>query len=85
MITIDNMHQGYIFRVCSVVLLFLLYSVTGSADAVHFVCLLYFIHLPEGEGAGGGVITNNNEIKVLTRCTLLLHMPSVCVLSLIHI
>ena len=32
---------------------FLLFSVTGSAD-VHFVCLLYFIYLLEGEGAGGG-------------------------------
>ena len=54
-ITIDNMHQGYIFRVCSVC--FLLFSVTGSADdVVHFVCLLYFIktlYLLEGEGQEG--------------------------------
>ena len=62
MISIDNMHQGYIFRVCSVV--------TGSADVVHFVCLLYFIHLLEGEGAGGGV---------RACCTLLLQLPFVCV------
>ena len=33
---------------------FLLFSVTGSADVVHFVFLLYFIYLLEGEGAGGG-------------------------------
>ena len=32
-------------------LCFFLFSVTGSAD-VHFVCLLYFIYLLEGEGAG---------------------------------
>ena len=37
-----------------VLLCFLLFSVTGSADVVHFVCLLYFIYLLEGEGAGGG-------------------------------
>ena len=48
MITIDNMHQGYIFRMWSVVLLVVqCYSVTGSAD-VHFFCLLYFIYLLEG-------------------------------------
>ena len=34
-------------------LCFFLFSVTGSAD-VHFVCLLYFIYLLEGEGEGGG-------------------------------
>ena len=69
MITIDNMHQGYNFRVWS--LCFLLFSVTGSADVVHFVCLLYFIYLleGEGEGAGGGVHAC---------CTLLLQLPSVC-------
>ena len=68
MITTDNMHQGYIFRVCSVALFVVLcYS---SADVVHFVCLLYFIHLLEGEGAGGGV---------RACCTLLLQLPSVSV------
>ena len=36
----------------------------------HYVCLLYFIHLLEGEGAGGGVGAF---------CTLLLQLPSVCV------
>ena len=62
MITIDNMHQGVLF--C-----FLLFSVTGSADVVRFVCLLYFIYLLEGEGAGRGV---------RACCTLLLQLPPVC-------
>ena len=44
---------------------FFLFSVTGSAD-VHFVCLLYFIYLLEGEGAGRGVHAC---------CTLLLQFP----------
>ena len=57
MITIDNMHQGYI-RVFSVVLIVLL------------VCLLYFIYLLEGEGAGGGVCAYY---------TLLLQLSHVCV------
>ena len=33
---------------------FLLLSVTGSADVVHFVCLLYFIYLLEGRGGRKG-------------------------------
>ena len=37
-----------------ILLCFLLFSVTGPADIVHFVCLLCFIYLLEGEGAGGG-------------------------------
>ena len=47
-----------------------LFRVTGSADVVHFVCLLYFIYLLEGEGAAGGVCPC---------CTLLLHLPCVLV------
>ena len=53
-----------------VLLCLLLFSVTGSDDVVHFVCLLYFIYLHEGKGAGWGV---------RACCTLLLQLPSVCV------
>ena len=48
---------------------FFLFCVTGSADVVHFVCLLYFIYLLEGEGVGRGVHAC---------CALLLQLPSVC-------
>ena len=63
MISIGDMHQGYIFRVWSVVLL----VVQCYCVQLMFIlfCLLYFISLLEGEGAGGGV--------------LLLQLSTVCV------
>ena len=67
MITIDNMHQGYIFRVCSVELLVVqCYRFSWCCS----FCLLALLHIPswEGEGAGG---------RVHACCTLLLQLPSV--------
>ena len=51
MTSIDNMHQGYIFRVCSVVLL----AVQRYRFCWCYFFPFYFIYLLEGEGAGGGV------------------------------
>ena len=43
---------------------------------VHFVCLLYFIYLLEGEG--GHALISGAGGGVRARCTLLLQLPSVC-------
>ena len=67
MVTTDNMHQGYIFRVCSVVLVVQCYRFSWCR--VHFVCLLYFTEISSWGWGGGGRAC----------CTLLLQLPSVCV------
>ena len=49
MITIDNMHQGYIFRVCSVVLLVVqCYRFCWCCS----FCLLALLHIPSSEWGG---------------------------------
>ena len=68
-----------------VLLCFLLFSVTGSADVVHFVCLLYFIYLLEGEGAGGGVCACCTLLLQLRIVTLHWNQTNLIYISYIYI
>ena len=69
MISIDNIHQGYIFRVCSVVLLTVQrYGLCWC----WFFPLLYFIYIYTFLRARG-------QEGVHACCALLMQLPSVCV------